>query len=111
MKESDNVAKNMLILRLGMDQIGAFIFVQGSVIYLMTDTEFEDCRPRYLSGVRVAHKTGAWENSVSDVGIVFLEGKPFVICVYSDDNADPDDAQPAIGAIAFDAFNYETARQ
>lgn len=144
MKESDNVAKNMLIRRLGIDQINAFIYEQGSawdlvnnlttpvsianmlermyenqitdqadtgeMFDLMTNTDFEDGLPRFLPGVRIAHKTGAWGNSVSDAGIVFLEGKPYIICVYSDDNPSPDDALATIGTISLDVYDYEAGR-
>lgn len=143
MNQSDNVAKNIFIRMLGLDQISDFITGNGSVfdvennrttpasmtnmlmlIYenkvvspqltgqmfdLMTNTYKEDELPRFLSGVRVAHKNGAWGSSVSDVGIVFLPGKPYVISVYNDSNPEPDQAEATIGQISLAVYNFENS--
>ena len=141
MNQSDNVAKNIFIRMLGLDQISNFITSNGSVFdvvnnrttpasmtnmlrlmyenrivnpqltdqmfNLMTGTYNEQELPRFLTGVRVAHKTGAWTNSVSDVGIVFLPGKPYIISVYSDANPEPDQAETTIAQISQAVYDFE----
>ncbi|MBE0429665.1 MAG: serine hydrolase [Thermoleophilia bacterium] len=74
---------------------------------LMTATELEDRLPRHLEGVRISHKTGSYGSAYSDAGIVFLQDRPFVICVYSDDAYDPEEAAETIGRIALSVYKYE----
>ncbi len=117
--ESDNVAKNMLLRRLGIGTVNAYAQGMGAYSYdlypneitpadmgkllsaiwrqdgfnaesrarmldLMTGTAYEDRLPRNLEGIPVAHKIGTNGDTTSDVGIVMLEGAPFVISVYVD---------------------------
>jgi beta-lactamase class A len=119
MKESDNVAANMMIRTLGRQNLQAFadelalpgIQMNGNqatprgmsllllkiynhevvgpklsreMIGLMTDTYLETRLPgRLPTKVKVAHKTGDWQGTVSDVGIVFGPGRPFIISIYA----------------------------
>lgn len=47
------------------------------------DTPFHDRLVAYLPwDLRVAHKVGTYENTVADVGIVFLPGRPYVLSVF-----------------------------
>jgi len=52
----------------------------------LTETIFEDRIPTGVpEGIRVAHKVGTEVGVVSDAGIVFLPGKPFVLVILSQD--------------------------
>ncbi len=146
MKESDNVAKNMLLRRLGYSAVESYarnLGAEGYSIYynrftpremamllfgleggrvageertqemlsLMTGTTDEDRLPRYLAQeTRVAHKIGTRDGSVSDVGIVWGAGAPFIICVYST-GGDMEDAEDVIGRVAWLTAEHEAWRQ
>lgn len=95
-----------LLAQLSNDEIVAPA-LKDEMFELMTGTYNENGIPRYLNGVRVAHKTGSWGSSFSDAGIVFLKDRPFVLCVYSDSNPDVSQAEATIGAIALAVYNHE----
>ena len=44
--------------------------------------------PRYLPGTVVAHKTGEVNASRHDCGIVYADGRDYVICIMTDENED-----------------------
>ncbi|MBU2592420.1 MAG: serine hydrolase [Patescibacteria group bacterium] len=50
----------------------------------LTDTVFEDWIPEGVpEGIRVAHKVGVEIRAISDAGIVFTPGEPFVLTILS----------------------------
>lgn len=77
------------------------------MLSLMIGTEFEDRIPRYLDGIPVAHKTGNWEGAVSDVGIVYLPGRPFIICIYSEGTSSDGEAEETIASISRIVYDFE----
>lgn len=72
--------------------------------------------PRLLPpGVAVAHKTGKLDASRSDCGIVFVEGKDYVLCIFTRDNKDRSwrvdtEARIAIGELARIVHDGMTAK-
>lgn len=141
-KESDNVAQNMLLRYIGLENVQAYAESLGmsntdlrenlttprdmgtlfglihknriasaalsaEMLDLMTNTRFENRIPRYLVDVKVSHKIGQWEGAVSDVGIVFLEDQPFILCVYSRNTATKEEAEETIGRLARAVYDYE----
>ncbi|HJS72895.1 MAG TPA: serine hydrolase [Vicinamibacteria bacterium] len=57
-------------------------------------------------GTKVAHKTGTLEGVVVDVGIVYLEDRPFIVSAMGNWLADADEAERAIAEIALAAYRY-----
>ena len=60
------------------------------------------------SGVPVANKTGTLEGVEADAGIVYISGRPYILCVlttFLKDNAAGDAAIAAASRAAFDYFN------
>jgi beta-lactamase class A len=61
--------------------------------------------PRDLpTGVKVADKPGALEGVRNDSGIVFVEGRPYVICMMAGFLANERDGEQAISKISLDAW-------
>ena len=61
--------------------------------------------PRDLpAGVRISNKPGALEGVRNDSGIVFVEGRPYVICVMTAFLANERDGEQAISKISLDAW-------
>jgi len=56
--------------------------------------------------VKVAHKTGGISGVRNDVGVVLLEGRPFIVSAMSNLLAEEDEAQKAISEVARMAFDY-----
>lgn len=146
MNESDNVAKNMLLRRLGLHAIEEYAIEKGAedfdlifnrvtprdmglllkkiyegsvagpeptaeMLDMMTGTQYEQRIPRYLGGIRVAHKIGTMGDSVNDAGIVFAGDSPFVLAVYSEGVASEEEAEDVIGRIAWLVTNYEVLKK
>lgn len=63
-------------------------------------------RSRLPQDVRVAHKTGGLGGVVNDVGVVFLEGRPFIVSAMSTLVSDPEPAHRAISDVARLAYDY-----
>lgn len=63
--------------------------------------------PRMLpDGLKVANKPGSLDGIRNDAGIVFLEGRPFVVCVMTSYLRHGEDGERAISEIARAAFEY-----
>jgi beta-lactamase class A len=63
--------------------------------------------PRMLpDGLKVANKPGSLGGIRNDAGIVFLEGRPFVVCVMTSYLRYGEDGERAISEIARAAFEY-----
>ncbi|MGA7695061.1 MAG: serine hydrolase, partial [Candidatus Sulfotelmatobacter sp.] len=61
--------------------------------------------PRDLpAGVKIANKPGALEGVRNDSGIVFVEGRPYVICVMTAFLSNERDGEQAISKISLDAW-------
>lgn len=147
MKQSDNVAKNMMFRLVGYRRAQEYITGLGAknvdmslenkttpkdagtllkLIYenetvdkelsdemleLMVKTDFEKRLPRYLDGIKVSHKIGTWAGAISDTGIVFLEGRPYTISVYSKGIQNVEDAENVIGTISKKVYDYEKLKK
>lgn len=60
----------------------------------------------------IAHKTGTLHDTLNDVGIVELEGAPYVICVFSTHLSDLDDGQRLIRRASLLTFrSFQTTAQ
>lgn len=81
--------------------------LSDEMINLMVETDFERRLPRYLEGVRVPHKIGTWAGAISDTGIVFLDGRPYTISVYSKGIQNVEDAENVIATISKKVYDYE----
>jgi beta-lactamase class A len=57
-------------------------------------------------GTKVAHKTGTLSGVVVDVGIVYLEDRPFIVSAMGNWLADAGEAERAISEIALAAYRY-----
>lgn len=63
-------------------------------------------RPLLPPGTRVAHKTGSVPGVVVDVGIVYLEERPFIVAAMANWLLDAQEAERAIGQISLAAYQY-----
>jgi beta-lactamase class A len=68
--------------------------------------------PAWLpKGVTVAHKTGTLHDTLNDIGIVELDGSPYVICVFATHLSDLDVGERFIRRVSlltFRAFTHKT---
>ena len=63
-------------------------------------------------GLPIAHKTGTLHDTLNDVGIVYLDGAPYVFCAFTTHLADLDDGERFIRAaskLTYQAFASEAA--
>jgi len=61
----------------------------ASMIEMLREQFYNEKLPRHLpAGVRVAHKTGEGSESRNDCGIVYAPGGDYVLCVFTNRNAD-----------------------
>jgi beta-lactamase class A len=69
--------------------------------------------PEYLpKGLAIAHKTGTLHDTLNDVGIVYLDGAPYVFCAFTTHLADLDDGERFIrtaSKLTYQAFASEAA--
>lgn len=73
----------------------------------LSKAELNDRIPAHLpAGTRVAHKTGELPYLRHDAGIVYLEGKPYVIVLMSQDLKMEDDGIELLAKISQDVYNY-----
>ncbi|MDD3887249.1 MAG: class A beta-lactamase-related serine hydrolase [Patescibacteria group bacterium] len=63
------------------------------------------------ANVAVAHKIGTFDDQISDVGIVFLKQRPYVISVYSKKNLKQDIAEIAIAKISKQIFEFQDSNE
>ncbi len=61
----------------------------GTLLEWLKSSGYYTWAPKYLpSGMRMAHKIGAWPTAINDVGIVFQKRSPYLLCLMSDLTAD-----------------------
>jgi len=73
--------------------------------FTVLSTNKDSWIPRDLpAGVRISNKPGALEGVRNDSGIVFVEGRPYVICVMTAFLANERDGEQAISKISLDAW-------
>ncbi|HEY5096030.1 MAG TPA: serine hydrolase [Candidatus Eremiobacteraceae bacterium] len=69
--------------------------------------------PKYLpKGLAIAHKTGTLHDTLNDVGIVYLDGAPYVFCAFATHLTDLDDGERFIRAasrLTYQAFASEAS--
>jgi beta-lactamase class A len=142
MKESDNVAGNIMIRMLGWQNIEEFanelalpgVQLNGNqatargmsllllkihnheivgpklsaeMLDLMTGTYLETRLPGQLPDkVKVAHKTGDWQGTASDVGIVFGPGGPFIISIFVRGHLNDEQADETMAKLAKEAYAF-----
>ena len=88
----------------------------AEMLYLMTNTSFEDRLPRPLpEETRVAHKIGSYENTFSDAGIVSPEGagdanQGYYVVVFSE-GATEAEARQTIQKVSLAAYRALAAPQ
>jgi beta-lactamase class A len=143
MKESDNVAANIMIRMLGWQNLRAFadelalpgVQVNGNqatargmsllmlkiynheivgpelsqeMMGLMTDTYLETRIPgRLPDKVSVAHKTGDWQGTTSDVGIVFGPDRPFIISIFVRNHLSDEQANETMAKITKEVYAFK----
>lgn len=57
----------------------------GTLLEWLKNSGYYTWAPKYLpSGIRMAHKIGAWPTAINDVGIVFQRRSPYLLCLMSD---------------------------
>ena len=149
---SDNSATNVLIDRVGMDNVNAMLDSQGlahtrlrrkmmdldaakqgrenistpremmmlleaiyrgkmlnkestSDFFKVLSTNKDSWIPRYLpADVKIANKPGSLEGVRNDSGIVFVEGRPYLICVMTAFLENERDGEEAIGKVSLAAW-------
>jgi beta-lactamase class A len=73
--------------------------------FKLLSTNKDSWIPRYLpADVKIANKPGSLEGVRNDSGIVFVEGRPYVICVMTAFLANERDGEEAISKISFAAW-------
>jgi beta-lactamase class A len=83
--------------------------LSAEMLELMTETSFEDRLPQPLpERARVAHKIGSYENTFSDAGIVFPDGRPgagqeYYVVVFSEGTTE-EEASETIQDISLAAY-------
>jgi len=78
---------------------------------LMSDTDFNSQLPAGLpKNIRVAHKVGVYatEGYYHDCGIIYVPGKPYLLCVMSN-NTDSGEADKIISEVSKIVYEYVTA--
>ena len=76
------------------------------LLHILSIPKSSRIRPLLPSGTRVAHKTGTVSGVVVDVGIVYLEGRPFIIAGMANWLVDGPEAERALEQIALAAYQY-----
>lgn len=76
------------------------------LLHILSIPKSSRIRPLLPSGTRVAHKTGTVPGVVVDVGIVYLEGRPFIIAGMANWLVDGPEAERALEQIALAAYQY-----
>lgn len=79
---------------------------RAEVLRILSIPKSSRIRPLLPSGTRVAHKTGSVSGVVVDVGIVYLEERPFIVAAMANWLVDSADAERAISEIALAAYEY-----
>jgi len=83
------------------------------MLSILAGQRHNDLLPKPLpQGLVVAHKTGTLHDTLNDVGIIDLEGSPYIVCVITTHLADLDDGARLIRRVskaAYDAFSAAQA--
>lgn len=70
-------------------------------------SQLNDRLPKYLpEGIKIVHKTGELSMVRNDAGIVYIEGKPYVIVLMSKDLEYEDDGAELLAKISQDVYGY-----
>lgn len=82
-----------------------------SMVAILVGQRHNGLLPKYLpKGLAIAHKTGTLHDTLNDVGIVYLNGAPYVFCAFTTHLADLDDGERFIRAaskLTYQAFASE----
>jgi beta-lactamase class A len=82
------------------------------MLSILAAQRHNDLLPKPLpKGLVVAHKTGTLHDTLNDVGIVDLEGSPYIVCVITTHLADLDDGARLIRRVSRAAYDAFTAAQ
>jgi len=83
----------------------------ASMVSILVGQRHNGLLPKYLpKGLAIAHKTGTLHDTLNDVGIVYLNGAPYVFCAFTTHLADLDDGERFIRAaskLTYQAFAAE----
>ena len=84
-QDSDNCTAHEAGLLLGALARGKLLSADSThrLLGLLESTAFNDRINYYLGGLTVAHKVGMDGGVMNDAGIVYLQGDPFVIAVFT----------------------------
>ncbi len=111
-RELRTSANDMMKL-LGMMAERRLINAQASnaMIEILAGQRHNTMLPAWLpKGVTVAHKTGTLHDTLNDVGIVELNGSPYVICVFTTHLSDLDIGERFIRQVSLLTFRAFTRR-
>ena len=110
---SDNSATNVLIDRVGMDNVNAMLRSLGKVLnqemtadfFKVLSTHKSSFIPRGLpDDLKIANKPGELEGVRNDCGIVFVPNRPYGICVMTSYLRRERDGEDAISEISLAAY-------
>ncbi len=79
---------------------------RNEILHILTIPKSSRIRSLLPPGTRVAHKTGTVSGVVVDVGIVYLEERPFIVAAMANWLLDGAEAELAISEIALAAYQY-----
>ncbi len=79
---------------------------RGEILRILEIPKPGQIRTLLPDGTRVAHKTGGLPGVVVDVGIVYLDKRPFVVSAMANWVADAEKAERAISEISLAAYRY-----
>jgi beta-lactamase class A len=104
-RENISTAREMMTLLDGIHHGKVLNKESTADFFKMLSTGKDSWIPRDLpTGVEVADKPGALEAVRNDSGIVFVEGRPFVICVMTSFLRDERDGEEAISKVSLAAW-------
>lgn len=84
---------------------GEVLFGEDMMSLLKQQERVEKIPAGVPAGVEVANKTGELGAVENDAAIVFMEGNPYILCVMSENVAEPSSARQAIINISSDVYN------
>lgn len=79
---------------------------RDEILRILSIPKSSRIRPLLPPGVRVAHKTGSVSGVVVDVGIVFVENRPFVIAMMGNWLLDAAKTERAMSEMAAHSYDY-----
>jgi beta-lactamase class A len=82
------------------------------MLSILAEQRHNDLLPKPLpKGLIIAHKTGTLHDTLNDVGIVDLEGSPYIVCVITTHLEDLDDGARLIRLVSKATYDVFTATQ